>query len=105
MRDERSRDDCLDCFVTIEKSPGRDRPVRATHAQAGVLTQIVDPLRPHPRAEITGAANDYEGERPRQPHGHHVGRDELAETDPGVEAARRKTTISSLAAISTSISG
>src|SRR5215510_2242971 len=46
MRDQRSRNDCLDSLVAVDKGPGGDRPVRAAHAQAGVITQIVDALRP-----------------------------------------------------------
>ena len=57
-----------------------------------MVSQIVDALRPRPvpLAQIVGAADDHERERRRQPHGHHVGRDELAETDTRIEAARHQ---------------
>ena len=52
VRDERPGDDRLDRLVAIDKGPGRNRPVRATRAQAGVLPQIVDTLRNIPVMEI-----------------------------------------------------
>jgi len=38
VRDELPRDYCLDSLVAVDKGPGRNRPVRATRAQAGVAT-------------------------------------------------------------------
>jgi hypothetical protein len=38
VRDERSGDDRLHGLVAVEKRPGRNRPIRAAQAQAGVLT-------------------------------------------------------------------
>ena len=38
--------------------------------------------------QVVGAADDDERKRRRQPHRDHVGRDELTETDAGVEPAR-----------------
>jgi hypothetical protein len=43
-----------------------------------MLTQVVDALRRLPQAQIIGAANDRERKRWRQPHGNHIGGDELA---------------------------
>src|SRR6516162_11928862 len=37
VRNQRPRHDCLDRLVAVDKGPGRDRPVRAAYAQAGVL--------------------------------------------------------------------
>ena len=42
------------------------------------------------QAQIVGAADHHERERRRQPHRDHVGRDELAEADAGVEATGRE---------------
>ena len=42
-----------------------------------------------PPAQILGAADDDERERRRQPHRDHVGLDELAEPDAGIEAFGR----------------
>ncbi len=40
--------------------------------------------------EIAGAADHHEGKRWREPHRDHVGRDELAEPDAGIEPAGRE---------------
>jgi hypothetical protein len=55
-----------------------------------VLTQIVDALRATMTREIIGAANDHEREGRRQPHGNHVGGNELTQSDAGVKALGRE---------------
>ena len=52
--------------------------------------QIVDALRPLPPAQIEGAADHRQRQRRRQAHRDHVGVDELAEPDAGVEAFGRE---------------
>ena len=89
VRDEWSRDDDLDRLVTVDKAPGRNRPVRAAQAQTRVMAQIIDALWPLARAQIIRAADQHQRERRRQPYSHHIGRNELAETNTGVEAFGR----------------
>jgi hypothetical protein len=69
------------------KGPGRDRPVRAAHAQAGVPAQIVDAFRPPPPPQIVGAADHGQRVRWRQTHRDHIGLDELALPDAGVKSS------------------
>ena len=93
-------------LLPLTKGPRRDRPVRASQAQAGVFTQIVNALWPLPSTQIIGTANDNEWERRRQPHGDHICGDELAQPDAGVKSdSAAMSTSSALAAISTSTSG
>jgi hypothetical protein len=87
---ERSGDDYLDRLVAVDKGPGCDRPVRTAQAQAGVLTQIVDALRPLTSAQIIEAANDDKRKRWRQPHRDHVSGDELAQPNAGVKPFGRE---------------
>jgi hypothetical protein len=57
------------------------------------VTQIVGANRPGARpaaaSEVGGAADDDEAERLHQPHRDHVGGDELAQPDAGVEPLGR----------------
>src|SRR5215472_16021331 len=64
-RDERPRDDRLHRFIPADKSPRSDRAVRPSHAQTGVLMQVVDTLRLRSSPQILRAADDYEWKRPR----------------------------------------
>ena len=89
MRDQRSSHDDLERLVALDKAPRRNRAVGAAQAQAGVFPQVRDAFRLRARAQIIRAADHHQRERRHQPHGHHIGRDELAETDTGVEAFGR----------------
>src|SRR5262249_10152818 len=58
----------------------------SAQSQAGVLAQIVRALGPTAAGQVGGAADDDEAERRRQPHRDHIGGDELAHPDAGVES-------------------
>jgi len=51
-----------------------------------VPAQVVDAFRPLPPAQIIGAADHGQRERPRQTHRDHIGLNELAEPDVGVKS-------------------
>jgi MYXO-CTERM domain-containing protein len=50
-----------------------------------VVAQVLGPPGPTATREILGATDDDEAERRRQPHRDHVGGEELAHADAGVE--------------------
>ena len=72
------------------KGHGAMAPFERRSRRQAWWRRSLEPLRAAVSREIAGAADDHERERRRQPHHDHVGRDELAETDAGVEAARRQ---------------
>ena len=55
-----------------------------------MMAQLVHPLRAAAPRDIVGAADDHKGERRRQAYRDHVGCDELAKSDSGIEPAGRE---------------
>jgi len=53
--------DGFDCLVAVDKGPGRDRPVRAAHAHAGVAAQIVDEFRRAASSDSRGYTTTVRG--------------------------------------------